>query len=390
MQFNKLLIQSFCGVLFSFALAFAHPSGVSVLDIHIEKDSLLMGVVVKGPDVLYALNTNSTLSRSPEEIIALNDQIAAYMQNRIALKIDNNHLSGMSVRSWTKENKSPTNRLDSAQLNDTTYQFALVWPLPLKHQRLEINVRMFAEFEMQVVSQVSIYWQNQVVQRKWLGLDDNLLINIMPDSLLARLATEKNQTPTEKNTESKSVFLRFVGLGFKHIIPLGIDHILFVLGLFLFSTKLRPLFIQISAFTLAHSITLALAMLGLFSLPARIVEPLIALSIAVVAIENIFFRTLRPWRWILVFCFGLVHGLGFASALKDLGLVKSQFLTILVGFNVGVEVGQLTVISGATLLTIWFWKKRWYFKGIVLPGSIGIAAIGLFWAITRAFGLNFG
>ena len=149
-----------------------------------------------------------------------------------------------------------------------------------------------------------------------------------------------------------ATFLDYVPTGFDHIVPLGVDHILFVLGLFFLSTHLRPLLWQVSAFTLAHTITLALAALGYVTVPASIVEPLIALSIAYVAVENIFLRTLSPWRPFIVFGFGLLHGLGFASVLAQFGLPEQNFVPALIGFNIGVEIGQLSVIAVAYLCVI--------------------------------------
>ena len=146
-----------------------------------------------------------------------------------------------------------------------------------------------------------------------------------------------------------ATFLSYIPTGFDHIVPLGVDHILFVLGLFFLSTHLRPLIWQVSAFTLAHTITLALAALGYVTVPAAIVEPLIALSIAYVAVENIFLRTLSPWRPFIIFGFGLLHGLGFASVLAQFGLPEQNFVPALIGFNIGVEIGQLCVIAVAWL-----------------------------------------
>jgi hypothetical protein len=176
---------------------------------------------------------------------------------------------------------------------------------------------------------------------------------------------------------------RYIELGFVHIVPRGMDHILFVLGLFLLGSQLRPLLLQITAFTLAHSITLALAMYGIFSLPPRVVEPLIALSIAFVALENIFTSKLHKWRLFLVFGFGLIHGLGFASVLTSLGLPKREFVTALVSFNVGVECGQLSVIGLGMLAAGWCRNRSWYRRRIVIPASGVIAAIGVFWAVQR-------
>ncbi len=183
--------------------------------------------------------------------------------------------------------------------------------------------------------------------------------------------------------DGRTVFGRFIIQGFEHIIPKGIDHILFVLGLFLLSTHLRPLLWQISAFTVAHTITLALAMTGVFSLPPHIVEPLIALSIAYVAIENIATPKMKPWRPFVVFAFGLLHGMGFAGVLMELGLPRGQFASALVGFNVGVEIGQLSVVALAFLAVGWFRRKEWYRAAIIIPQSLAIAAVGLYWTVER-------
>src|SRR4029079_8833730 len=177
---------------------------------------------------------------------------------------------------------------------------------------------------------------------------------------------------------------QYLALGFTHILPRGLDHVLFVLGIFFFATRLKPVLAQVTAFTLAHSITLGLSIYGIFSLPSSIVEPLIALSIVYVAVENVLRPRLTPWRVAVVFCFGLLHGLGFAGALRELALPRSQFLLALVTFNVGVELGQLTVIALAFLLVAsWARKESWYRARVVVPASVAIAAIGLFWTVQR-------
>ncbi|MGV9012911.1 MAG: HupE/UreJ family protein [Flavobacteriales bacterium] len=178
----------------------------------------------------------------------------------------------------------------------------------------------------------------------------------------------------------------FLWLGFTHILPYGIDHILFILSLYLLSPKLKDILWQASAFTLAHSITLGLAMYGVVHPPPRIVEPLIALSIAAVAIENIVRPKLKPSRVAIVFFFGLVHGLGFAGALAELGLPEKHFLTTLVTFNAGVELGQITVILIAySLFGRWFSERVWYRRRIVIPISACIALIACFWTVQRIF-----
>jgi hypothetical protein len=183
------------------------------------------------------------------------------------------------------------------------------------------------------------------------------------------------------------VMRTYLALGYTHILPKGTDHILFVLGIFLLSVRLKPILMQVTAFTVAHTITLALTVYGVVSLPSRIVEPLIALSIVYVAVENILTPELRPWRVALVFGFGLLHGMGFAGVLSELGLPRSEFLPALLCFNAGVELGQLSVIAVAFLLIGWpFRKKPWYRRRVVIPGSLIIAAIGLFWFIQRTIG----
>lgn len=177
---------------------------------------------------------------------------------------------------------------------------------------------------------------------------------------------------------------RYLTLGFTHIVPLGLDHMLFVLGIYLLSSRLRAVLWQVSAFTVAHSITLGLSMYGLVSVSPRIVEPLIAISIAYVAVENIFLSELKPWRVALVFAFGLLHGLGFAGALQELGLPRSEFVTALLAFNVGVEAGQLAVIGTAFLLVGWHCANRaWYRSRVVVPASVLIACAAVYWTIER-------
>jgi len=176
----------------------------------------------------------------------------------------------------------------------------------------------------------------------------------------------------------------YLGLGFTHILPKGLDHILFVLGIFLLSRRLRPMLWQISAFTLAHSITLGLALYGVIELPSRIVEPLIAASIVYVAIENLWTSELKPWRVTLVFAFGLLHGMGFAGVLRELALPRSELLTGLLAFNVGVEAGQLTVILAAFVCVgMWARQSDAYRRFVVVPASIVIAATGAFWTVQR-------
>jgi hypothetical protein len=204
---------------------------------------------------------------------------------------------------------------------------------------------------------------------------------ITTSELAAAAAAEPAREPGRVHTA-----LKYLALGFHHILPTGPDHMLFVLGLFLLSTRLRPLLWQVTAFTVAHSITLGLALYGVVRAPPHIVEPIIAASIAFVAIENLFTTELKWWRPLVVFAFGLVHGLGFAGALQQTGLPRTQFATALVTFNIGVELGQLAVIALAFAAVGWFRNKPWYRRVIVLPASTAIALVAVFWTLQRVCG----
>jgi hypothetical protein len=189
----------------------------------------------------------------------------------------------------------------------------------------------------------------------------------------------------ERKEDARSTFYSFTRQGFVHVLPLGLDHILFVLGLFFLSRKWKPILYQVSVFTIAHTITLGLATLELISAPSHVVEPIIAASIAVVALENIFFPNYRHSRLFIVFFFGLIHGLGFAGALSAFDLDPTSLVIGLLGFNVGVEFGQLAVIAIVFALTFWLKDETKYRKLAVVPCSTLIALMGIYWTIERIF-----
>ncbi len=180
------------------------------------------------------------------------------------------------------------------------------------------------------------------------------------------------------------VIIDYLEAGFLHIIPMGLDHILFILGIFLLGRRLRELVWQATMFTLAHSLTLSLAMFNIVNLPASIVEPLIALSIAYIAFENLYAHKLNNSRLVLVFIFGLLHGLGFASVLADFGMPSSAYATALISFNLGVEIGQLAILVAAYFsITVWFKDRQTFFRYVTIPGSILIGITGLYWTWDR-------
>ncbi len=184
-------------------------------------------------------------------------------------------------------------------------------------------------------------------------------------------------------------FIKYVELGFTHVIPFGFDHILFILSLFFYTSKPKTVLVQCTIFTISHSLALGLSASGLVIYNSNFIEPLIALTILYTAIENIFFVKKRPIRYFLIFIFGLIHGLGFATALKEIGIPKSQFFTSLLSFNIGVELGQITVILAAyCLISKWFSNKKWYKERIVYPISTVIGCAALYWTIERILFVN--
>ena len=197
-------------------------------------------------------------------------------------------------------------------------------------------------------------------------------------------------SPLSQATMSQTI-IEYIILGMEHIVPKGLDHILFIFGVFFFAVKLKPLLWQVTMFTLAHSLTLILASLKLVFIPASIIEPLIALSIGYVAFENIFQRQSKfhsrsnTIRYAVIFFFGLIHGLGFAFVLEDIGLPTGQLILSLLSFNIGVEIAQIGLVVLAYLLMFYPSKQLWYRKAIQIPCSLVIGLIGIYWFFERVF-----
>lgn len=217
------------------------------------------------------------------------------------------------------------------------------------------------------------------VQNRRFHIIGFILLLVLPFSLAAH-----NVNYSLEHAPGGEVWGFYFWQGLTHIIPYGLDHILFVVGLCLLSDRWKALLWQATAFTLAHSITLALSLSGTFDLPSAIVEPLIALSILFIAVENVWARRLHPWRIGLVFLFGLLHGLGFAGVLSEVGLPPGRFYSALVAFNLGVEAGQIIVIAIVFGILVRNWGSRsWYRRYILWPLSALIGLIALIWFLER-------
>lgn len=187
---------------------------------------------------------------------------------------------------------------------------------------------------------------------------------------------------TGSSSNNTSNWFSFFKLGTNHILT-GYDHLLFLFALLLRKQSLKQYASIITAFTLAHSITLTLAVLGWITLPSRVVESVIALSICYVALENIF-RTKIRYRALITFVFGLIHGIGFADILQEMNLPKAHLAVDLISFNVGIEFIQLCIVL-ILLPVLIFLQKRNFYKPVITYGSWLITSLGAFWLVERLF-----
>ena len=336
------------------------------IEVRASIEALLTGINAQYKDTTQAPNADEYDALRVLQADELTDLFKPFKQefiDSIYLQLDNQPASMQITKVEIPEpgyTKVPRISVITIEGNIDTNIEKLIWYYPAKFGDNAVRVRQVDE------ENEKWHWS----QWQWLRKDQ-------PSEAFS--LTEVFNKPS-----IASVITTYTAAGFNHILPKGLDHILFILGLFLLSLKMRPLFWQVTMFTLAHSITLSLAMFNIVNLPANIVEPLIALSIAYVGFENIYKNKLHATRLYIVFAFGLLHGMGFASMLAEFGMPKEAFATALISFNVGVELGQLFVIAVAFLAVgLWFRHKEWYRYAIIIPGSAAIAFTGLYWTYDR-------
>ncbi len=356
-------------------VTFATPG---ILDVNIGID---LTQILGSPDRYYQFVTEPEAAQQ-SEVRTLLPQVLAGLQ----LVIGNTPLH-LELKQFSTATANKTLILDSQMSTLSTFRFTAV--LPSSREPLELRVPIGAPIDYPVVYTLQIP-SAHVSMTRWLedGAHESEPYDWFAKAPHGSVASGADQPPRDPRldpdalpwTRQVALYLR---LGFKHIVPEGTDHILFVLGLFFLGITWRKLLSQTTVFTIAHATTLFLSTYGIFSLPSRYVEPGIALSIAWIAIENVFKPRLGPGRLAVVFAFGLVHGLGFASSLSSIPFPKHDFIVALLGFNFGVDFGQLFVIAVAFMLVGWFRHRVWFRSRIANPCSLVIAAIGLFWAIQR-------
>jgi uncharacterized membrane protein SirB2 len=349
-------------------VSFAEPGTVNVkIDIDL---TLLLG----SAEAYYALSSQSP-DRQRERILKIVPEVV----DSLELFVGPERLP-LVFRDFAAATAQKSDYLDASITKLSTFNF--VAPLPAGAGPLTLVVPLGAQIDYPVAYTVQVPAAHISVTR-WLeeGMhrsDPFVWAGRVPAATPSEVGSvDPGALPWPRQL---ALYLR---LGFKHIVPEGADHILFVLGLFFLGITWRKLLSQTTVFTVAHATTLFLSTYGVFRLPSAYVEPAIALSIAWIAIENVVKPTLGAGRLAIVFGFGLVHGLGFASSLREVPFPKKDFVLALLGFNVGVDCGQLFVIGVAFLLVGWFRNEPWFRGRIAIPCSLAIAAVGLVWAVQR-------
>ena len=381
MTFYKKRIENniiFFFIFFSLFISLSlksHEIKPSIADFSINESSLTFEIrlnaelILSGIDASDIQNTdNSNLSYKYDDLRKLpdNDLKENIMSNwdnisqNIYIKLDGDvqKLNLLSIEIINQRNYEVT--------RDTIINFHI----PLDKKNTSFSFSMSKKFGSIILREQNLYKNVDQLYTNYLNSGDaSDLINLNHTVALTKINS----------------FIKYLFLGIEHIIPKGLDHMLFIIGLFLFSNLIRPLLLQVSMFTIAHTITLVIASLSLINVNASIVEPLIALSIVYIGVENIFKKySNTKIRYYVIFLFGLLHGLGFALVLKDVGLDYSNLLINLVSFNIGVEIAQIFILFLLFLTIGLFFSKKKYYKLIFqIPLSLFISLIAIYWFVER-------
>jgi len=379
-KFSKIIKLIIFFYFFSFLTLFSigaisHEIRPSIADYKIEENILYFDIRLNAELILSGIDASNITDTNSSPLSATYDDLRSLTRENLKILL---------IESWD-DIQSKIN----LNINDVSTKFELV----------DINIEANRDFEISRDSILYLKYEldedDEFLTFKWSEKYGPIIIreinelkkedDLYTEYLQAGLQTDKIFIKSE-NTQSifKSIINYFI-LGIQHIIPKGLDHILFIVGLFFFSVTLRPLLIQVTMFTIAHSITLIFVSVSYINVNPLIVEPIIALSIAYVGIENIFKQYVKEYlRYIIIFFFGLLHGLGFALVLSDIGYQSSKLIVNLISFNLGIEAAQIFIIlSLYVLLGIKFSNKKYYRYIFQIPVSLFIALVGIYWFFDR-------
>ena len=379
-KFSKIIKLIIFFYFFSFLTLFSigaisHEIRPSIADYKIEENILYFDIRLNAELILSGIDASNITDTNSSPLSATYDDLRSLTRENLKILL---------IESWD-DIQSKIN----LNINEVSTKFELV----------DINIEANRDFEISRDSIIYLKYEldedDEFLTFKWSEKYGPIIIreinelkkedDLYTEYLQAGLQTDKIFIKSD-NTQSifKSIFNYFI-LGIQHIIPKGLDHILFIVGLFFFSVTLRPLLIQVTMFTIAHSITLIFVSVSYINVNPLIVEPIIALSIAYVGIENIFKQYVKEYlRYIIIFFFGLLHGLGFALVLSDIGYQSSKLILNLISFNLGIEAAQIFIILFLyILLGIKFSNKKYYRYIFQVPVSLFIALVGIYWFFER-------
>jgi hydrogenase/urease accessory protein HupE len=335
--------------------AAAHPAPFSYVDLYLAPDRIDANVTIHMIDLGHDLELDPLFVFNPSMVEAGKGRILRLLMERLAITAN-----GRDAR------LTPTWVGAEASTERSALRVALRYPLESPAGMVQVSGAALFPYDPQHQTFVNIYEDGQLRQQAILDREPRTV----------EFFSGTRQGAIE-------VIRRFLPAGIHHIL-IGPDHILFLIGLILLGGTLKRLLLIVTAFTLAHSVTLSLAALGLLNPPSRIVEPAIALSIIYVGADNILGRGGRDVRAWIAFAFGLVHGFGFAGVLREMGLPAAALGWSLFAFNVGVEVGQACIVAAAAgILSLVRSRNRRAAELVAVAGSVVVIAAGCFWFVER-------
>lgn len=360
-MFNKnilllLALLSWC------QLVWSHPPGLSSAEISIGQTQTLaiLTFAIQDIEAFTPMDNDQDAEVTPTEMEAAKPAIANWVATQLVLSLDNTPLQPTAAGSVSFDDQ-----------NNAQVQLPFAGAVG---QQLTLQARVLSKLPPGHKQYVTVKQQagGVLLEKMLTQHDDTLQLNLTAQS-----------TGNPSVTQS-SIFSDFLKLGVEHILT-GYDHLLFLFSLLVVTRSFWPALKIITCFTLAHSITLGLASFNVFELPGSIVEPLIAITIIYVALENLWRGDNPKGREWLTFFFGLIHGFGFASVLREMNIADSDggIVLPLFSFNLGVELGQITVASLILPLIWWLYKSPVLARKLAPVGSVIAGLAGVFWLVQR-------
>lgn len=335
--------------------ASAHPVPFTFIDLRLQHGAIELTLVAHVYDVAHDLNIQpQERLLQPETLAERGDAIIDLLRSRLRIAADG---QGLPRGEWAAPTPLPARQ---------SIELRARLDLPRTPGRLDVTAALFP-YDPQHRTFLNVYEEDALTQAIVDGSNPRF-----------EYFSGTRQGVLE-------VLRKFIPSGVHHIL-IGPDHLLFLVGLLLLGGSIRQLLLVVTAFTVAHSITLSLAALGMVMPPASAVEPAIALSVVYVGADNLLVRGGRDTRAWIAFAFGLIHGFGFANVLRDMGLPGRALGWTLFGFNLGVEIGQVAVVGIVASALAWV-RSRSAVAGtrLAVAGSVVVMLAGAFWFIERVF-----